>query len=65
VLIKPPDGTKWKVYWKNINGEIWFENGWKNYLLKNYSLVVFKYKGTSKFDVLIVGQNAVEINYDP
>jgi hypothetical protein len=38
VLIKPPDGTKWKVYWKNINGEIWFEKGWKNYLLKNYSL---------------------------
>jgi hypothetical protein len=26
---------------------------------------VFKYKGTSKFDVLILGQNAVEINYDP
>jgi hypothetical protein len=22
------------------------------------------YKGTSKFDVLILGQNAVEINYD-
>ncbi|CAJ2662012.1 unnamed protein product [Trifolium pratense] len=70
VLINPPDGTKWKVYWKNINGEIWFEKGWKsftqNYSLGHGSLVVFKYKeGTSKFDVLILGQSAVEIDYDP
>ncbi|XP_024633408.1 B3 domain-containing transcription factor VRN1 [Medicago truncatula] len=69
VLIKPPDGTKWKVYWKKINGEIWFEKGWK-YFIENYSLghgclVVFKYKGDSKFDVHILGQNAVEIDYDP
>jgi len=27
------------------------------------SLVVFEYKGTSKFDVHILGQNAVEIDY--
>jgi hypothetical protein len=70
VLIKPPDGTKWEVYWKNINGEIWFEKGWKdftqNYSLQQGCLVVFEYKeGTSKFDVLILGQNAVEIGCDP
>jgi len=63
----PPDGTKWKVYWKKINGEIWFEKGWKyfteNYSLGHGSLVVFEYKGTSKFDVHILGQNAVEIDY--
>jgi hypothetical protein len=69
VLIKPPDGTNWKVYWKKINGEICFEKGWKdftqNYSLKQGCLVVFEYKeGTSKFDVLILGQNAVEIDYD-
>ncbi|RHN67480.1 putative transcription factor B3-Domain family [Medicago truncatula] len=68
VLIKAPDGTKWKVYWKKINGEIWFEKGWKhfteNYSLQHGCLVVFKYKGTSKFDVLILGNNAVEIDYD-
>jgi len=67
VLIKPPDGTKWKVYWKEINGEIWFEKGWKfftqNYSLGHGCLVIFKYKGTSKFDVLILGQNALEIDY--
>ncbi|WJX31404.1 hypothetical protein P8452_19833 [Trifolium repens] len=40
VLIKSPDGIKWKVYWEKING-------------------------TSKFHVLILGQNAVEIDYGP
>ncbi|KAK2449958.1 putative glucose-6-phosphate 1-epimerase [Trifolium repens] len=69
MLIEPPDGTKWKVYWKKINGEIWFEKGWKtftqNYSLGHGCLVVFQYEqGTSKFHVLILGQNAVEIDYD-
>ncbi|XP_058783960.1 B3 domain-containing transcription factor VRN1-like [Vicia villosa] len=69
VLIKPPDGTKWKVFWKNINGEIWFQKGWKifsqNYSLQHGCFVIFKYKeGTSELDVLILGQNALEIDYD-
>ena len=68
VLIKTPNGTKWKVYWKKIDGEIWFEKGWKafteNYSLQHGCLVVFTYRGTSKFDVLILGQNALEIDYD-
>jgi hypothetical protein len=71
VLINPPDGTKWKVYWKKVNGEIWFQKGWKiftqNYSLGHGSLVLFKYKkeGTSNFNVLILGQNAMEIDYVP
>jgi hypothetical protein len=71
VLINPPDGTKWKVYWKKVNGEIWFQKGWKNftqnYSLAHGSLVLFKYKkeGTSNFNVLILGQNAMEIDYVP
>ncbi|CAJ2640163.1 unnamed protein product [Trifolium pratense] len=68
VLINPPDGTKWKVYWKKVNCEIWFEKGWKdftqNYSLQQGYLVLFKYrKGTSNFNVLILGQNAMEIDY--
>ncbi|XP_004500187.2 B3 domain-containing transcription factor VRN1-like [Cicer arietinum] len=62
-----PDGTKWKVYWKKINGEIWLEKGWKkfteNYSLQQGCLVVFEYEGVSKFDVLILDQTAVEIDY--
>ncbi|CAI8596788.1 unnamed protein product [Vicia faba] len=69
MFIKPPDGTKWKVFWKNINGEICFEKGWniftQNYSLQHGCLVVFKYKeGTSELDVVILGQNALEIDYD-
>ncbi|CAL5202416.1 unnamed protein product [Lathyrus oleraceus] len=69
VLMKPPDGTKWEVFWKNINGEIWFQKGWKtftqNYSLQNGCFVVFKYKeGTSVLDVIILGHNGVEIHYD-
>ncbi|AES70694.1 AP2/B3-like transcriptional factor family protein, putative [Medicago truncatula] len=54
VLIKPPDGTKWKVGWKFFT---------ENYSLGHGCLVMFKYKGTSKFDVLILDQNALEIDY--
>ncbi|CAK8565813.1 unnamed protein product [Lathyrus sativus] len=69
VTIKPPDGTKWKVIWRNINGEVWFQEGWKNftqnYSLRHGCLVVFKYKeGTSVLDVVIIGHNGVEIDYD-
>ncbi|XP_058782153.1 B3 domain-containing transcription factor VRN1-like [Vicia villosa] len=70
VMMKPPDGTKWKVFWKNINGEIWFQKGWsiftQNYSLQHGCLVVFKYykEGSSELDVIILDQHAVEIDYD-
>ncbi|XP_058783946.1 B3 domain-containing transcription factor VRN1-like, partial [Vicia villosa] len=52
-----------------INGEIWFQKGWKtftqNYSLQHGCLVVFKYKkGSSELDVIILGLHAVEIDYD-
>ncbi|RHN67483.1 putative transcription factor B3-Domain family [Medicago truncatula] len=44
------------------------ELGWKtfteNYSLGHGCLVVFEYKGTFKFDVVILGKNALEIDYD-
>ncbi|CAK8565811.1 unnamed protein product [Lathyrus sativus] len=69
VMINPPDGTKWKVFWKNINGDIWFQKGWKTftryYSLQHGCLVVFKYKErTPELDVIILGQHALEIDYD-
>ncbi|XP_061364739.1 B3 domain-containing transcription factor VRN1-like [Gastrolobium bilobum] len=67
VFIRPPDGSGWKVYWTKQNDEVWFEKGWKefveNYSLDHGYLVMFKYEGTSQFDVLILDQSALEIDY--
>ena len=67
MFVKPPDGTQWKVYWTKQNGEVWFEKGWKefteNYSLDHGYLVVFKYEGTSQFDVIILEESALEIDY--
>ncbi|KAK7270187.1 hypothetical protein RIF29_23147 [Crotalaria pallida] len=68
-FLKPPDGTKWKVHWTKKNGECWFEKGWKefteNYSLEEGDLVVFKYEGTSQFEVNVLDQSKLEINYPP
>jgi len=67
VFLKPSDGSEWKVYWTKHNGVIWFQKGWKefaeNYSLDHGHLVVFQYEGTSHFDVLILDQSALEIDY--
>ncbi|KAK7280570.1 hypothetical protein RJT34_25634 [Clitoria ternatea] len=67
VLIKPPDGTEWEMHWTKRNGEVWFEKGWKefveNYSLDHGHLVVFKYNGTSQIDVIMLHQDALEIDY--
>ncbi|MED6198367.1 hypothetical protein PIB30_065709 [Stylosanthes scabra] len=74
VFLKPPDGTRWKVCLTKKNGQVWFEKGWKeftqNYSLDHGFLVLFKYEGTtssssssSHFDVLIIDNTALEIDY--
>ncbi|OIW12728.1 hypothetical protein TanjilG_24661 [Lupinus angustifolius] len=67
VFLKPPDGTEWKVHWTKKNGEFWFEKGWKefteNYSLYHGVLVMFKYEGTSHFDVNILDHSSLEIDY--
>ncbi|KAI4313559.1 hypothetical protein L6164_026524 [Bauhinia variegata] len=37
VFLKPPDGTEWKIFWMKSDGEIWFKNGWKEFV-RHYSL---------------------------
>jgi hypothetical protein len=67
MLLKPPDGTEWKMFWTKENGDVWFKKGWKefaeNYSLDEGYLVVFEYEGTSHFDVVILDQSALEIDY--
>ncbi|KAJ1436293.1 DNA-binding barrel domain superfamily [Sesbania bispinosa] len=67
VFLKPPDGTGWKIELVKQNGEVWFGKGWEkfaqNYSLDHGYLVLFTYKGTCQFDVVILGKSALEIDY--
>ncbi|KAI4357355.1 hypothetical protein L6164_001309 [Bauhinia variegata] len=67
VLIKLPNGGKWEMNWTMHDGQIWFENGWKEFV-KFYSIsvgyfLVFKYDGNSHFQVLIFDTSCLEIAY--
>ncbi|KAI4357358.1 hypothetical protein L6164_001311 [Bauhinia variegata] len=67
VLIKLPNGVKWKINWKMHDGQIWLENGWKEFV-KFYAIsigyfLVFKYEGNSHFQVLIFDTSCLEIVY--
>ncbi|MED6219255.1 hypothetical protein PIB30_034075 [Stylosanthes scabra] len=67
VYLKPPDGTQWKVHWTQHDGEILFENGWKEfaeyYSLDHGHLLRFEYNGTSCFEVHIFDMSGLEIHY--
>ncbi|CAL0318551.1 unnamed protein product [Lupinus luteus] len=67
VLLKPPDGTEWKVYWTKHVGDIWFQKGWKEfatyYSIDYGYLLLFKYEETSHFNVHIFDMSSLEINY--
>ncbi|XLT15038.1 hypothetical protein HN51_060728 [Arachis hypogaea] len=58
VQLQPPDGTEWRIDWTNHDGEILFENGWKEfatfYTLEN---------GHSNIKVHIFDMSALEIDY--
>ncbi|XP_020206683.1 B3 domain-containing transcription factor VRN1 isoform X1 [Cajanus cajan] len=67
VFFKPPDGTEWKIYLTEHDGEIWFQDGWKefaaHYSLDHGHLLFFEYEETSHFDVHIFDNSALEIDY--
>ena len=62
-----PNGTKWTVKLTKRDGEVWFQNGWREFA--NYhaltvgSLIVFRYEGNSGFSVLIFDATSTEIEY--
>ena len=62
-----PNGTKWIVKLTKCDGEVWFQNGWREFTnchaLTVGSLLVFRYKGNSGFSVLIFDATATEIEY--
>ncbi|XP_068461785.1 B3 domain-containing transcription factor VRN1-like [Phaseolus vulgaris] len=67
VFLRSPDGTEWKIYWVRSDGEIWFQNGWKEfatyYSLDHGHLLFFEYQGTTHFQVHIFDNSALEIDY--
>ncbi|QCE08669.1 hypothetical protein DEO72_LG9g3698 [Vigna unguiculata] len=67
VSLSTPDSKKWIVYWTQEDGEVWFDKGWKEFA-ENYSLsygyfVLFRFKGTSQIDVIILDKSSVELDY--
>ncbi|XLT15033.1 hypothetical protein HN51_060723 [Arachis hypogaea] len=67
VKLQPPDGTEWRIDWTNRDGEILFENGWKEfatfYTLENGHVLWFEYNGTSNIKINIFDMSALEIDY--
>ena len=62
-----PNGIKWTVKLTKRDGEVWFQNGWREFAnchaLTMGSFLVFRYEGNSGFFVLIFDATATEIEY--
>ncbi|XP_058751117.1 B3 domain-containing transcription factor VRN1-like [Vicia villosa] len=67
ICIRTHNGVDWKINLVKSDGKIWFEKGWKEFAeyhsLSHGHLLVFKYEGTSHFEVRIFDKSALEINY--
>ncbi|XP_061345823.1 putative B3 domain-containing protein Os04g0346900 [Gastrolobium bilobum] len=67
MFLKPPDGTKWEVFWTKHDGDIWLQRGWKEfatyYSLDHGHMVLFEYKQTCHFEVHIFDKSTLEIQY--
>ncbi|XP_055960158.1 B3 domain-containing transcription factor VRN1-like [Mercurialis annua] len=68
VFLKVPTGATWKLELVKFDGEIWFQNGWQEFV-KYYSIaygsfLVFEYNQTnSEFNVTIFDTSTLEIDY--
>ncbi|GAV89077.1 B3 domain-containing protein, partial [Cephalotus follicularis] len=67
VLLKVPSGAEWKVELKRCDGEVWLQNGWKEfakyYFVGFGHLLVFRYEQNSYFSVVIFDPSCSEIRY--
>ncbi|XP_074592426.1 B3 domain-containing protein Os12g0592300-like [Curcuma longa] len=64
VTLKGPSGNSWRVGSTNMETELCFRAGWKNFVedhhIKEFDILVFRYDGDSCFDVLIFGGDGCE-----
>ncbi|KAJ8747587.1 hypothetical protein K2173_014543 [Erythroxylum novogranatense] len=62
-----PNGRTWQVELTRFHNQIWFDAGWHEFVEHNSIgcrfLLVFTYRGSSNFDVLIFDTTACEIQY--
>ncbi|CAI9110069.1 OLC1v1010033C3 [Oldenlandia corymbosa var. corymbosa] len=67
VVLKVPNGAKWRVALRKIDGETWLGEGLKQfgefYSIKAGHVIAFRYKGNSRFNVLIFDDTTSEIVY--
>ncbi|XP_065872360.1 B3 domain-containing protein Os03g0620500-like [Euphorbia lathyris] len=68
VMLKVPTGAKWHVEIVKNGGEIWLQNGWREfadcYSIAHSTFLVFEYnKRNGDFNVTIFDKTATEINY--
>ena len=67
ILLKLPIGSEQKVHWTKRDDNIWLENGWEKVVelccLKYEYLLVFKYKGGSRFKVTVFDKSASQVVY--
>ncbi|XP_059455213.1 B3 domain-containing transcription factor VRN1-like [Corylus avellana] len=67
VTLTVPNGHFWQVGLEKGNKEIWFDDGWQDFM-ESHSIhygyfLVFRYERNSKFHVLVFDNTATEIHY--
>ncbi|KAL7104094.1 hypothetical protein ACP275_08G223100 [Erythranthe tilingii] len=67
ISLKVPTESLWRVELTRVDGEIWLQKGWKEfveyYSIKFGHLLVFEYQGNFRFRVLVFDMTASEIEY--
>ncbi|XP_020211029.2 B3 domain-containing transcription factor VRN1-like [Cajanus cajan] len=67
ILLLLPNGAKWEINWKTLDADVWLVDNWKKfvlfYSLDQNHLLVFRYVGMSRFQVVILNQSGLEIGY--
>ncbi|XP_047169706.1 B3 domain-containing transcription factor VRN1-like [Vigna umbellata] len=62
-----PKGAEWEVKWRKVGADIWLFDKWKKfaefYSLDENDLLMFKYVGMSRFELVILHQAGLEIMY--
>ncbi|XP_077233162.1 putative B3 domain-containing protein At5g66980 isoform X2 [Tasmannia lanceolata] len=63
-ILKNPTGKFWHVKVERIGNDLFFEEGWQNFVkdnsLQTGDFLVLEYDGNSEFDVLIFGKSGCE-----